>query len=1064
MILETKLQPPSLKPNTLRRERLLKLLKNNLERKLVLITGDAGYGKTTLLAQVMKEEDIPSVYYDLDKGDSDLVVFASYLVHGLEKLQKGLASRTKGLLEQGGEVGKNYELLFGTLINEIVEKRKEELFIILDDYHALPEDSLVHQGLDYFVDHLPDIVHVVIASRTVPPLPSLAKWRAKEDLYELSREGLKFTEEEVRSLLSEVYKVGLSEEELKRVSEQTEGWITGIRLILQAAGKDGKTVKGTLNGYLEANQPLFEYFANEILTNESLELQDFLRKSSILEVMTSVACDKIFGVEGSEELLKSLEKRNLFVSSVGKCEYKYHRLFRDFLQVQTKDESFRKALHLRAADYYQRKEQWEQAIEHYLEGGSPEWAGKAISRIGDDLEEGARFDTLRKWFAQIPREIVLKYPRLFLLLGAVFREQGRLEEEKALYDEAEQQVKGLRDPLSEANILLAQGKLLFAQGEYPEALRRFRKALRACLPEEVQKQTEILNSLGIVFSNLGEVEKARWYLRKTCRLSERAGARHNLVTAGYNLASLASQQGDLVEAHTRFQKLIELVGGRYQHKVGHLFGNAARTALDLGQEALAERILEAGRTLCRPYEDPWSLVPLHRNESYLWVQRGDLDRAEALLMKAMQEARRLRWANMEPILVRDLIRLYRYRGNPGKVEEALAPLVEKEDSFDVSSRVALRIEQGFHLASKGRMREAERVLDESLKLSRRFGLRTGLLFCRLAQAEVRRRAGKTREAVRCLGQVIRLAKREGYDGILARELRYLPALMAMAREGGLETSYLSSRPAFQAIWKSSGTDRIPGLRICLLGIPRVFIGAKEVSPVVWTRRKALELFVYFALHSGKPLTKEVLLETLWPRLSPRQATNAFHTTLLDLRKVLQRWTGKPRRTGELVIRAAGTYSLSPDFSVWVDAQAFEGLVKEAERQSEDAPAKALLAQAVALRQGSFCEGWFSSWVQEEARRFETRYRETLLMLGNLQRTGGETKESIVCFQKAIQMNPLDEEAYQLLMMALAQAGKRIELKAAYEQLQRVLNKELKVTPQPKTETLYSQLISRRPFS
>ena len=107
MILETKLQPPSLKPLTLRRERLLRLLKNNLERKLVLVTGDAGYGKTTLLAQVMKEEDLLGIYYDLDRGDSDLVVFASYLVHGLERIQPGLASRVKGLLEQGGEVGKN---------------------------------------------------------------------------------------------------------------------------------------------------------------------------------------------------------------------------------------------------------------------------------------------------------------------------------------------------------------------------------------------------------------------------------------------------------------------------------------------------------------------------------------------------------------------------------------------------------------------------------------------------------------------------------------------------------------------------------------------------------------------------------------------------------------------------------------------------------------------------------------------------------------------------------------------------------------------------------------------
>lgn len=218
-------------------------------------------------------------------------------MHGIERIKPILCSRSKGLLEQGGEVGRNYELLFGTLINELVEKRKEELFFILDDYHALPLDSLVHQALDYFIDNLPDVVHVVIASRTIPPLPSLSKWRAKENLFEISREELKFTDDEMKTLLCEVYKTSLTEEELKLVSEKTEGWITGIRLILQSVGKEGKSIKDTLNSYLETNQPLFEYFANEILANETLEVQDFLRKCSILDIITAEACDEIFRIK-----------------------------------------------------------------------------------------------------------------------------------------------------------------------------------------------------------------------------------------------------------------------------------------------------------------------------------------------------------------------------------------------------------------------------------------------------------------------------------------------------------------------------------------------------------------------------------------------------------------------------------------------------------------------------------------------------------------------------------------------------------------------------------------------
>jgi len=580
MILETKLQPPSLKPNTLRRERLLKLLKNNLERRLVLITGDAGYGKTTLLAQVMKEEDFPCVYYDLDRGDSDLVVFCSYLVHGLEKLKKGLALRTKGLLEQGGEVGKNYELLFGTLINELVEKRKEELFFLLDDFHALPEESLVHQAVDYFIDHLPDIVHVVIASRTIPPLPSLSKWRAKEDLFELTREGLRFTEEEVKALLSEVYKLVLTEEEIKRVSEQTEGWITGIKLILQSAGKDGKTIKETLNGYLEANQPLFEYFANEIVASEALGVQDFLRKSSILDVMTPEACDKIFHLEGSEELLKGLEKRNLFFSQVGKGEYKYHHLFREYLLSQIKDEAFKKALHLRAADYYQRKEQWEQAIEHYLEAGSYEWAARIIIRSREWWERSARFATLEGYLKQIPEEVFDGTLELLVLRGTLRVHFGRLKEAEAdLCRAAEQLRVGNRLSLK-VRALDTLGMTFRYRRAYPQALAAVRKALLLTKGSRDLERISALNSVACIWSELNNLPRAKKHFLQAKRMAEaHPDYQEALVVTESNLAGLLLQEGEVREGWTSFQRWIGRFGKRYRYGIGMPFLNASRAAL-----------------------------------------------------------------------------------------------------------------------------------------------------------------------------------------------------------------------------------------------------------------------------------------------------------------------------------------------------------------------------------------------------------------------------------------------------------------------------------------------------
>jgi len=266
---------------------------------------------------------------------------------------------------------------------------------------------------------LPDNVRVLIASRTVPALGSLAKWRSKQSLFELSRKELTFSQNEIKALLSEVYRVMLSDDELRRVSEYTEGWVTGIQLIVQSAGKDRKTVKETLNGYVAQSQPLFDYFANEILIGESPRVGDFLKYSAILEVMTPDACNAVLGMKNSVRLLRDLEHRNLFMSTVGKEEYKYHQLFRHFLLDRIDNERLQKSLNLKAARYYKQKGQIEQAIQHYLAVENYPWAGKLIAQVSKRVENQMRFTTLDTWFKSIecPIEILFSnFPLCFLYI------------------------------------------------------------------------------------------------------------------------------------------------------------------------------------------------------------------------------------------------------------------------------------------------------------------------------------------------------------------------------------------------------------------------------------------------------------------------------------------------------------------------------------------------------------------------------------------------------------------------------------------------------------------------
>lgn len=1086
MVLSTKLEPPSLKPNTLRRERLLKLLKNNLERKLVLITGDAGYGKTTLLAQAIKEEGLPCVYYDLDKGDSDFVTFLSYLLHGLEVIEPNLVSRTKGLLEQGGEVGRNHELVMGTLINELVEKRKEELFFVLDDYHFLAESSQIHKALDYFLDRLPAKIHGVIASRFSPPLPSLAKWRAKEDLFEITREELQFSSDEVRTLLDEVYRIALSPEELKQVAEQTEGWITGIRLILQAASREGKTVKETLNGYLEANQPLFVYFANEILASEALEAQDFLRKSAILDVMTPEACDHIFGVIGSGERLELLEKRNLFLSSVGKGEYKYHRLFREFLSGQIKDEGFKKALHLRAADYYQRKEEWERAIEHYLDAGSYDWAGKVILQVAESLFAQARLGLLSAWLGRLLQETLEHYPMLQVIQGMLLREQGRFEEAESRLREASQRAQAQGDQDCLAKALFERAYSEWWSKPNREALKTTRQALAACSPSLEDLKAGILNLLGILWTGLSNYTKARAYYLKARGILLKTGKTQGpsglLASVESNLAALLLRQGEARQAFRAWKVLIERTQNQYANQRGIHFAGAARAALATGERDWAEWCLTQGRALCQPYEDLRSqaalefasgLLDLEREE---WVHaREHFELAEGLFGKV--------GSREEVPVLRERARLHRLRGEYDQAEQCLERArtrwAEAGGSQKSLTGATLLAESAVLQAVRGDLKKAKGTLKSVLALGRELGNKEVIFNGFLGESQRLFSQGKEATARRLFLRAVAMAQSQGYEGTLSQELRHSPRLRALAqtaipRKGRSGDRLSASVSLLQGILKR--LLQVPGreppreektsLEIRLFGVLEIALPNGDRVPVQWYSRKTASLFAYLLLHRDRICNREELIEALWPRAGLRQAEQNLYNCISQLKKNLASGFRRSKeaafsRTPFIVHQERG-YRITPTLTIRLDVEAFKEEEEKARvfaKEGNLEGSQKSYGRCLELYRDRFLANLGERWCEEQREEFEKSFLLCLKEMAAYRSARGEHAEAISLYRCYLATEPFSEEMHRTFWIALKVIGQELDIRKDYKELRRILKRDLGQDLKPETEEVYKRLTS-----
>jgi len=118
-------------------------------------------------------------------------------------------------------VGQGFvETTLPMLINELTEL-PHPVVLVLDDYqYVTGEDS--HNAVAFFVDHLPENVHLVISGRSDPPLP-LGLLRARGEMNEIRTEQLTFSEEEADCLLNEKMGLGIGPDDLSVLLERTEG-------------------------------------------------------------------------------------------------------------------------------------------------------------------------------------------------------------------------------------------------------------------------------------------------------------------------------------------------------------------------------------------------------------------------------------------------------------------------------------------------------------------------------------------------------------------------------------------------------------------------------------------------------------------------------------------------------------------------------------------------------------------------------------------------------------------------------------------------------------------------
>ncbi len=281
-LITTKLRIPLPSTNLLARERLVAQLAQGLRRALALVIAPAGYGKTTLLSSWARQSASPVAWLSLDADDSNPRRFWAYVIAALDAAQPGVGTRAQALLDTTTTA---IEQVLATLINTLASA--QPMTLVLDDYHVIHADS-VHQSLAVLLEHLPDTLHIALASRAELPLP-LAHWRAADALAELGVAELRFTHEEATALLATMVQQPVTYDSVAMLMERTEGWAAGVRLAARGARASADATR-FLHDFNGGHRDIQDYLDQEVFSHIPPDIQAFVLRTAVLDRLCAPLC------------------------------------------------------------------------------------------------------------------------------------------------------------------------------------------------------------------------------------------------------------------------------------------------------------------------------------------------------------------------------------------------------------------------------------------------------------------------------------------------------------------------------------------------------------------------------------------------------------------------------------------------------------------------------------------------------------------------------------------------------------------------------------------------------
>jgi len=1072
-VTRTKILLPRRRPDLLSRQRLLDLLFDFLEYKLIIVAAPAGYGKTSLLVDTAYQSELPICWYALDPLDRDPQRFITHFIAAIAHYYPHFGQRSWATIQNGIVARSDLDRLVTTIVNEAYDNIQEHFVLVLDDYHFVDDVEEIAYFVNQFIQQMDENCHMVVASRSLLTLPDLPLMVARAQVSGLSFDELAFRADEIQSLVLQNHHITLPDSVAEELARETEGWITGLLLSTQTMGQG---ITDRLRSARVSGVGLYDYLAQQVLDQQSASVRDFLLRTSLMEEFDAELCQAVLGpatyADGQnwQNLIEDVVQNNLFVLPVGNegTWIRYHHLFQEFLKAKFAQEHPDEETHIlrRLASVHTERGEWEKAHNLYQRLGDVVSIADLIEKKGSMLIRAGRLKTLAEWINALPPAILDSRPALLSLHGVVVTNLGQAEQGLSLQNRAETHLRATDDKIGLARVLAERAVAHRFLGDYQASLADADEALALVATGDEQLcdiRAEALRARGLGLSRMGQLQEAIEWLAESL-------AAYSTLNDAQRVAMLHMELG-----MTYFST------GRYDQALTH-YNQALDHWRETGNVAQQANVLN-------------NLGVLHH-------LRGDYEQADLLLEEALACADQSGYARVKVAALASISDLY------ADLDAKDAALAACRQAHEIAQRIDdrflllyLSLAEATLARSKGELGQARDLLDSARNLVLQstsdfeqglYELEAGQLT--LAEGKVpeaiahlekaaRRFDGSEQKVARvCAHLYLALAHYTGQNNeatinhlehvfLSASELEIQHPLLVAARDAKtlLETvqgdptfdrraSNLLSQvvkfeqdiPALRRRLRRQATAvpfGSPKLHIQALGRAHVTVDGQPVANADWQGQAARDLFFYLLAYPDGT-TKESVGAVIWPESSPSQLKLKFKNAIYRLRQALGQ---------DVVLFDEDRYQFNRSVDYEYDVEIFLGRLAQAQAATDPDKQISAFNAAIGVYEGPYlpeAEGEWAWWEREHLRQ---AHIEAIVQLAELYLEGGKHTAALECCQRAFAEDSCLEEAHRLAMRAHAAMGNRAAVVRQFKRCQQALLDEVNVPPSSQTMTLYETL-------